>query len=677
MRTRLFSRNNVVSRRRSCGPVIEALEGRRLLSANVLQTNLVSDLPGVAQHQDPDLINPWGITASGTSPFWISDNNAGVATLYNTTGTKQGLVVSIPTPPDPLGASGTPTGTVFNTDGGSAGGFKVSGFSKTGTATSASAIFLFVTEDGTIVGWNPGVNPQGFDPTKAGTYGIIAVDNSGNNFTNSDPAQQTGAVFKGLAIAPTSATPIIASDSASTSLLYASNFRAGTIDVFDTNFHNPMLPAGAFTDGTLPSGFAPFNVQVLNGQVYVTYALQDDLKHDDVAGPHNGFVDVYNLDGTGGKRLISGGPLDSPWGLAIAPASYGALAGDLLVGNFGNGRINAFDLSGTDLGNNFTPLTDPDGEPIQIDHLWALRVGNGGNGGDANLVYFTAGIFDESHGLFGSLTSVAPGSPEGPAENQMVQAARDVVQLDLNALATDVAGSQPKATIQQDLSSLRADAVQFVQFENQFLDETNAPSPISFADGSLFIIDLSNGKDHLKVSAASGGSATVTSNLGSATFAPVSLVLVVMGSGNDDVQIADLPGTSVVVDALDGNNRIDIGNEATTVVAVGGGNNKIDTGIASPTLISVVGDGNNQINAGAGQNIIDVAGNGNNNINADGVNDSIDLSGDGNNNIEDDGSDDLVMLDGNGNNNIVNDGTGSFTTLTGTGHNHIHGPHSG
>ena len=162
------------------------------------------------------------------------------------------LVVSIPTPGDPTEASGTPTGTVFNTDGGALGGFQVSGVDKNGNAITAPAIFLFATEDGTIVGWNPSVNPKGFDPAKAGTYGIIAVDNSGNNFTKPDPNQQTGAVYKGLAI-ETSTTPIIASDANSTALLYASNFRAGTIDVYDAAFNKvTSLPASAFADPNLP-----------------------------------------------------------------------------------------------------------------------------------------------------------------------------------------------------------------------------------------------------------------------------------------------------------------------------------------------------------------------------------------------------------------------------------------
>src|SRR5262245_60386426 len=430
-------------------PALEALEDRCLLDANVLQTNLVSDLAGVAMSQDPHLVNPWGISASATGPFWVSDNNAGVSTLYNTAGTPQSLVVSIPSPGDPTGDSGTPTGTVFNIAQGS-GAFKI-----TDGTNTAPAIFLFATEDGTIVGWNPGVNPPGIDPATAGTHGIIAVDNSTN------PSAADGAVYKGLAIA---------TDAAGVTRLYATNFRSGQVEVFDTSFKPATLPAGAFTDPDLPRGYAPFNVQALGDRIYVTYAKQDEDREDDVAGPHHGFVDVFNLDGTpglpgGAVRLVSRGPLDSPWGLALAPDSFGSLSGALLVGNFGNGHINAFNpTTGAFLGE----LKDPDGEPIVIDGLWALRVGNGGNGGDPGKVYFTAGLFDETHGLFGSLTPVAEGTPEGPAEGQMVQAALDVVQLDLNAFLMDSSSGASRATLRQDLQNLQAALVQLVQTEQQF-----------------------------------------------------------------------------------------------------------------------------------------------------------------------------------------------------------------
>ena len=452
-------------------------------AGTVLQTNLVSDLTGVAAVTDPNLVNSWGISESSASPFWISDNNAGKSTLYQVTGpttspsvTVNPLVVNIPNPVTTT--DGTPTGTVFNT--GSAGGaFRIP--NKAGAATTAPAVFLFDTEDGTILGWNPTIDPTGkfAGPGGVSAQATIAIDNSGNNFTNPDPDHQTGAVYKGLAIATPSPAGDITSDANSTSLLYATNFRAGTVEVYDTKF-DPVtgLRPGAFTDPNLPAGYAPFNVQVLNGKVYVTYARQDAAKHDDAAGPHRGFVDVFNLNGTpglahGAVRLASRGPLDSPWGLAIAPLGFAGLRAHsgnvLLVGNFGDGLINAFDANtGTPLGQ----LKDPDGEPIQVDGLWALQVGNGGAGGAANAVYFTAGPFGESHGLFGSLTTATAGTPEGPAEAQWVQANVDIVQLDSQQLVTDTVHGAPPATIRQDTRTLDADTLALLRVERAFAQDT-------------------------------------------------------------------------------------------------------------------------------------------------------------------------------------------------------------
>jgi uncharacterized protein (TIGR03118 family) len=364
---------------------------------------LLTDKNGIvhpAAITDPNLVNPWGVTESGGSPFWVADNNAGVSTLYNVPGFSapisiNPLVVSIPSPSDPLHATGAPTGAVFNVALASK-EFPIAGVDKNGNAIAAPAIFLFATEDGTIVGWNPTVNPVGFDPAKAGTYGIIAVDNSTN------PSAAAGAVYKGLAIA---------TDSNGTTLLYATNFRAGTVEVYDSTF-TPVTPSSnAFTDPKLKSGYAPFNIVAASGELFVTYAVQDATKHDDVAGHAHGIVDTFDLSGNMIARFTQHGHLNSPWGLVQAPASFGQFAGAILIGNFGDGRINAFD-PGT--GAFLATVVNPKGQEILIDGLWSLRVGNGRAGGDTNTIYFTAGPNGEKDGLFGSLTPVALGSPCGP-----------------------------------------------------------------------------------------------------------------------------------------------------------------------------------------------------------------------------------------------------------------------
>jgi uncharacterized protein (TIGR03118 family) len=362
------------------------------LTAGFIETDLVAnkspltDSNGISHtpaHVDANLLNPWGLTASSSSPFWAADNGAGVSTLYNTAGTPQALVVSIPAPGDPLGKKGTPTGAVFNIDA-AASDFQISGVTAGGLPTKARAVFLFATEDGMIVGWNPGVNPLGFDPTKTGTYGIIAVNNSNN------PVVGQGAVYKGLAIA---------TDAGGTTRLYVTNFRARTVEVYDTNF-KPVLSPGAFTDSKLPRGYAPFNIVPVSGKLVVTYAVQDTAKHDDVAGMSHGIVDTFDLDGQSVQRLIQHGQLNSPWGVALAPASFGAFAGSLLIGNFGNGHINVYNAT---TGEFIDKMRDPRGQAIVVDGLWSLRVGNGGNGGKTDTVYFTAGPNGEQDGLFGAI----------------------------------------------------------------------------------------------------------------------------------------------------------------------------------------------------------------------------------------------------------------------------------
>ncbi|MGI8839187.1 MAG: TIGR03118 family protein [Caulobacteraceae bacterium] len=323
-------------------------------------TNLVSDGSVPAVTVDPSLINPWGMSYSPTGPFWVSDNNAGVVTLYDGSGSKIGLTVNIP-PPKGMSGSGTPTGQVFN---GLSHPFQVSKGGKTGPA-----VFLFATEDGTISGWAPSVD---------GVNAILAVDNSSES-----------AVYKGLAIGHVNGA----------NFLYAANFRSGDLEVYNSRFQLVRV----IRDPSIPAGYAPFNVQNLGGVLYVTFALQDAAKHDDVAGRGHGYVDAFRLDGGFLRRVASAGRLNSPWGLDIAPAGFGPFAGDLLVGNFGDGVILAFDpLTGAFKGK----ILGADGQPIVLGDLWGLINGNGGSGGDASKVYFTAGVHNEAHGLFGSLSPI-------------------------------------------------------------------------------------------------------------------------------------------------------------------------------------------------------------------------------------------------------------------------------
>jgi len=368
-----------------CGASAEAL------AAGYVETDLVvnqqvngvptlTDSNGivhVAKFFDPHLANPWGVGESMTSPFWISDNGTGLSTLYNTDGTpRPAPVVSIPAPGAPLGSDGAPTGLVFNIAGGATGVFKITGVTSTGAPITAAAAFLFSSEDGTILGWNPGVNPVGFNPAKAGMYAIIAK-------TVPD------AVYKGLAIAK---------DAGGTPYLYAPNFHAGTVDVFDGSFN--LVTTFPFADPRLPKGYAPFDVAPIDGKLFVTYAVQDADAHDDVRGMGHGIVNVFDLHGNLLQRFAQHGQLNSPWGVTLAPATFGDLAGALLIGNFGNGHINAYNPV---TGEFIDKLRDSHGQAIVIDGLWTVMFGNGGNGGNKNTLYFTAGPNDEADGLFGSI----------------------------------------------------------------------------------------------------------------------------------------------------------------------------------------------------------------------------------------------------------------------------------
>jgi uncharacterized protein (TIGR03118 family) len=336
----------------------------------------------VAKFFDPHLVNPWGVAESASSPFWVSDNGAGLSTLHDSLGTPLALVVSIPAPGDLQGASGAPTGIVFNI---AAPAFQITGVTKTGTPITAPAVFLFATEDGTILGWNPGVNPLGVDPTTAGTHAIIAVDHS------AIPDADHHAVYKGLALAV---------NGDGKALLYATNFRGGAIEVYDDAFQPVSLGANAFVDPHTPGGYAPFNVVVIGNKLFVTYAVQDQDKKDDVRGMSHGIVDTFDFAGNMLDRFAQHGQLNSPWGVAMAPAGFGEFGGDLLIGNFGNGHINAYNPT---TGEFIDKVRNPHGQAIVIDGLWTIMFGNGGKGGDPGTLYFTAGPNDEADGLFGSL----------------------------------------------------------------------------------------------------------------------------------------------------------------------------------------------------------------------------------------------------------------------------------
>jgi uncharacterized protein (TIGR03118 family) len=324
-------------------------------TAQVFTVNwLVSDIDGVgSQPTDPDLVNPWGMVSSSTSPWWVSDNGSGKLTLYDGTGTKQGLVVAVPQWDNSPG--GNPSGQIFN------------GTTDFNLPNNSPAKFIVSTEDGTIQGWN------------GGTSTVIVV----NGWPN--------AVYKGLALGSANGANYI----------YAANFRAGTVDVFDKTFQPHSFGQNAFVDSTLPQGYAPFNVASINGKIIVTYALQDAEKHDDVAGIGHGYVDVYDSQGNMLQRLPHVVFLNSPWAMVVAPSTWGQLSGKLLVGQFGSGGIAAFDL----VNNLFVGVLQNDqGLPISLNGLWGLGFGNGGTSGPVDTLYFSAGYFAEAHGLFGTIT---------------------------------------------------------------------------------------------------------------------------------------------------------------------------------------------------------------------------------------------------------------------------------
>jgi uncharacterized protein (TIGR03118 family) len=329
------------------------------------QTDLVADQSGVAMFTDPNLVNPWGLSRSSGSPWWISDNGTGLSTLYDGTGAAKSLVVTVPTGDPTLSSTGTPTGTLFN---------GTQGFA---TAPGKPSLFLFVTEDGTISGWNPGVNA---------TNAVITVNT------------KSASVFKGAAFASIT----LQSGSVST-FLYAADFRKGRVLIYDSSFNRVSEMEDSFRDENLPDGYAPFNIQNIGGDLYVTFAKQDDKKHDEVDGAGLGFLDVFSPTGRLVRRFEHGSWLNAPWALAMAPGDFGVYSHDLLVGQFGSGNIAVYDSA---TGRFKGLLRDSTNTPIAIGGLWALSFGSDGGSGPATSLYFSAGSDGEQHGLFGTITPI-------------------------------------------------------------------------------------------------------------------------------------------------------------------------------------------------------------------------------------------------------------------------------
>jgi uncharacterized protein (TIGR03118 family) len=357
----------VTSRRLLPVALALAVAGASTAQADVgrfAQTNLVSDGFIAAAHVDPHLINAWGLAFNPFGFAWVNDADGNVSTLYDGDGNVQSLVVNIPTPTTTTG--GNPTGIVYNGS---------SGFVVTQSSLSGPSRFLFATEQGVIAAWSPTVDA---------THAIKMIDKSAG-----------GASYKGLAL----------SAGGNGQLLYATDFFNARVDVFDATFQPATLPAGAFHDPTLPLGFAPFGIQAIGGDIYVTYAKQNAEHDEEVAGAGLGLVDVYDPNGRFLRRFASRGRLNAPWGLAEAPAGFGGGRNMILVGNFGDGHINAFDAR---TGLAFGPLRDGNSVPIVIDGLWGLAFGSGFVHQPVDTLFFTAGPDDEEHGLYGRLDPLPP-----------------------------------------------------------------------------------------------------------------------------------------------------------------------------------------------------------------------------------------------------------------------------
>ena len=356
-------------------------------STGFADTALVSDKLGVVATTtkiDANLSNPWGVAIAPGLPFWVADNNSNLSTLYSGTGAIQtdsitgNNEVGITIPASAAGVPANPTGQVYNGGG---------GFLIPTSAGQESSLFIFDGEGGTIAAWASG----------SGATAVTAYDDGVANGANH-------AVYKGLALGTVNGA----------SFLYATDLHNNKVDVFDTNFTKPAAMQGKFIDPTMPAGFVPFGIVAVNGQLYVSFTKQDAAKHDETTGAGLGYVDVFDLSGNFVSRFASAGALNAPWGMAVAPSGFGSLAGDLLIGNFGDGKINVFAPNGTALATSMGPLTVTNGGTITIPGLWSLVFGNGDSDKPVTTLFYTAGFADQTDGVFGSIAVTAATPPPNP-----------------------------------------------------------------------------------------------------------------------------------------------------------------------------------------------------------------------------------------------------------------------
>jgi uncharacterized protein (TIGR03118 family) len=415
--------------------MVERLEDRSVPSAGFIETPLASNVPGLAPNTDRNLINPWGFSETAAGQFRVAANGSGRGILLDAQGEKSGADIVIPPPAgSPNKSTSTPNGVVSNT---------TSDFVISFKGKSAPATLLFSTEDGTIAGWNPALSQ---------TRAVIGADQSGS-----------GAVYKLLALG----------SAGGANYIYATNFHNGTVDVFDKNFAPHTFFAGQFTDPNAPAGFAPFGVKNANGVLFVTYAKQDADRHDDVAGPGNGFIDEFTTDGHFLKRFASGTAaggtltaLNSPIGATLAPAGFGNFGGDLLIGNFGDSHVSAFDPN---TGQFLGQLQDTNGHPLVLDAgitgadgnthgLWGIGFGNGQGRTGTQTLFFAAGPNDESDGVFGMVNVQQPArSPSADIKRDLKDAQQDAQAFQKLPVVTSAAATADLATLSSNLARVSSD----------------------------------------------------------------------------------------------------------------------------------------------------------------------------------------------------------------------------